>query len=140
MSDSRFAEWRKEMTNSQHTPGPWEARTIPNPLGESTHIRAADNSIVARLEGANGKANGHLIAGAPTLLEKAERFLEVIDNITTEDFSKGAERPEREALRLAIAHAKGESTANTPGSYFVFGSHNSEIVPPGPALPLEKSE
>ena len=32
----------------------------------------------------------------------AQRLLEKIDNLTTDDFSKGGERQEREALRAAL--------------------------------------
>lgn len=42
----------------------------------------------------------------PDLLTAAKALLGKIDNITTEDFSRGGERVEREALRLAIAEAE----------------------------------
>jgi hypothetical protein len=40
------------------------------------------------------------------LLKAAKALLAKIDDITTEDFSKGAEREEREALRVAILKAE----------------------------------
>lgn len=42
----------------------------------------------------------------PTLLEAAKALLARIDSITTEDFSCGRERAEREALRDAITRAE----------------------------------
>ena len=40
------------------------------------------------------------------LLEAAKALLGRIDEMTTEEFSRGGERVEREALRLAIAQAE----------------------------------
>lgn len=43
------------------------------------------------------------------IVRAATRFLKVIDDITTEDFSKGAERLEREELRQALSALEGAS-------------------------------
>lgn len=43
------------------------------------------------------------MADTPSLIEAAKALLERIDNITTDEFSKGGEHDAREALRLAIA-------------------------------------
>ena len=41
------------------------------------------------------------------LLQAAEALLQKLDEITTDSFSKGGERLEREALRTIIAKIKG---------------------------------
>lgn len=51
------------------------------------------------------EANARLIAAAPELVQKAQALLNKIDHITTDEFSVGEEREEREALRAAIAKA-----------------------------------
>lgn len=44
---------------------------------------------------------------AAGLLEAAKMTLAMLDNMTTEAFSMGADKPAREALRAAIAQAEG---------------------------------
>lgn len=43
------------------------------------------------------------------LLAACEALLDRLDHITTEAFSHGGERTEREALRAAVARARGET-------------------------------
>lgn len=45
--------------------------------------------------------NARSIAGLPELIEAARALLRRIDNLTSEEFSKGGEREEREALETA---------------------------------------
>lgn len=47
--------------------------------------------------------------GASDLLAAAKALLQKLDHLTTDEFSLGGEREEREALRAEIAKAKGES-------------------------------
>jgi len=54
------------------------------------------------------EANARLIASAPLLLEAAEVARKMLLSMTSEDFSKGADRPARQALKAAIKAAKGE--------------------------------
>ena len=47
---------------------------------------------------------------ADTLYQAASALLERIDNMTTEEFSKGGERSEREALRRVLCeHSRSKS-------------------------------
>jgi hypothetical protein len=47
-------------------------------------------------------ANGRLIAAAPELANAARALLDRIDHMTTDDFQRGGERREREALRAVL--------------------------------------
>lgn len=53
-------------------------------------------------------ANARIMAAAPELVEAAQALLAKLDNMTTDQFSKGEEREEREALRAITAKATGE--------------------------------
>ncbi len=81
------------------TPRPWRYiqttagyQVASTPTINKYELREADAELIVRA------VNSHdaLVAAAKALLEK-------IDNITTDDFSKGAEREEREHLRAILA-------------------------------------
>lgn len=104
-------------TKTTHTPGPWtlEGSTI-GPKGDyDASIMARDGmTYIGGIVGddrhgvadqwdsavpvAEAQANARLIAAAPTLLETAKAYLEVIH---------GDDSPEAIALRAAVAKAEG---------------------------------
>ena len=90
------------------TPAPWTV--------ELTHERYPDELRVIHAgtrqgvcEGIHSPDDAQAIAALPELLATAEALLHRIDNITSHAFSLGAEREQREALRSAIAKARGQS-------------------------------
>jgi hypothetical protein len=97
------------MKTVAHTPGPWESSwqfiVAPDPNGIQPDIYIAeivetdDEGRAAAPE--QQRANAHLIAAAPELLEAAE---EVIANWETGDLAQAVR-----ALDAAIASAKGDS-------------------------------
>ena len=92
---------------SQHTPGPWTAHddygtgTLPCVLSDT--VNTGGNFYVAQC---NVFADARLIAAAPEMLTVASALLAKLDTITTEEFSRGEEKTEREALRAAIRKAE----------------------------------
>lgn len=96
----------------KHTPGPW--RYYKQGDGTRFHITARANGTPGNhvddfaTVDIRKEDNARLIAAAPELLAAAIALLNKIDDITTEDFSKGGEREERETLREIIAKAIGE--------------------------------
>lgn len=52
-------------------------------------------------------ANAKLIAAAPEMYETARNFLAKIDNMTSEEFQRGEDKEEREALRAILAKVEG---------------------------------
>ena len=54
-----------------------------------------------------GPANSKLIAAAPEMLEALRFTLAQLENMTTDAFSKGADKPIRDMARAAIAKAEG---------------------------------
>lgn len=89
------------MTQTNHTPGPWQL--------DRGQIRDANGNALASypysLGGEADHANAILAAAAPDLLAAALITLETLANITTVEFSQGADKPAREALEAAIAKA-----------------------------------
>jgi hypothetical protein len=49
-----------------------------------------------------------MMEAAPALLDACEAALDVLDNMTSEDFSLGKDKPVRAVLRAAIAKATGQ--------------------------------
>lgn len=61
---------------TQHTPGPWAVSKIGNPY-EQYIIHAEEDSTGRNIAGSvEGRANAHLIAAAPELLEALKLCLE----------------------------------------------------------------
>ena len=52
-------------------------------------------------------ASDPLLFNARKLLKAAEVALEVLEQLSTEDFERGGDKPAREALRAAIRAARG---------------------------------
>ena len=97
------------MTDQQHTPGPWEAK-VPGTIvahSDKCVVRGEDSVIdwVATVQVSNmpaWRANAHLIAAAPELLEAlrgiVDSFETCPENLHSELFT---------AARAAIAKAEG---------------------------------
>ena len=83
-----------------------EARCeIHNP-GQYLH-RTRGEDITVMIDEAIAAAEAEE-AAQPDLLSAAEGALDALDTLTSDDFALGRDRPQREALRAAIAKAKGE--------------------------------
>ena len=88
-----------------HTPGPLKASEF---IGDAGIEIVADGQCIARAYPLLQRdANARLIAAAPEMLTVASALLAKLDTITTEEFSRGEEKTEREALRAAIRKATG---------------------------------
>ena len=92
--------------NAKHTPGPWNIGTPP-PNGEQTV--GTDQGLMVAVAttgaGVKTKANAHLIAAAPDLLEALKDCVAVMDR---ELAGLKVIQPELSAARAAIAKATGE--------------------------------
>ena len=98
----------------KHTKGPWE-------MDAGLNIHGPDNRLVANCGGrsqnfdtekceAENKANAHLIAAAPELLEALEMMVRQFGPHPREDTEGWREEYEAcDSARAAIAKAKGES-------------------------------
>lgn len=88
-----------------HTREPWQARSGFKGYTALVYAdQGNDRRDIATVEtpDAEGEANRLLIVHAARLLEAAEALLTRIEGMTTDDFSRGGERVEREALRAII--------------------------------------
>lgn len=91
--------------DAQHTPGPWTAHdddgtgTLPCVLAQQP---TAGNFYVAQC---NVFADARLIAAAPTLLAALRLVLDNLDNMTTDEFARGADKHARDKARAAIRKA-----------------------------------
>jgi hypothetical protein len=96
-----------------HTPGPWHRNIRKD--GKYPTVYAGRNKHVAsasaiyddkgQFDGAEVEANIDLIAAAPDLLAACEAALSLLNNIGKGNW---AQTPAGDALRAAIAKAKGE--------------------------------
>lgn len=90
------------MADNTHTQGPW---TVSKPSGN--YIEAPTGGIAALTYGAS-KADAHLIAAAPDLLEALRQILEDAEiDCDTEAAALAALAEIRVTARAAIAKAKG---------------------------------
>jgi len=82
---------------NKHTPAPWH-------VANGVQIRSERDQIakVWMMRHGEGKANAHLIAAAPDLLESLENCVELIELISP------VEGDEIRRARSAIAKARGE--------------------------------
>ena len=95
----------------KHTPGPWYASGSyieKTPSGHRFTIAEVFRHNVGQC-----KANARLIAAAPDLLAACELALTLLEDLTTEEFSRGGDRPARVALQAALARA-GDTGHATP--------------------------
>jgi hypothetical protein len=82
----------------KHTPGPWHV--------DEGYIKNKEGDVLASLPYTLGDQtdwnNTALIAAAPDLLAACIFALNSFENMTTEAFSQGADKPARDALRAAV--------------------------------------
>lgn len=85
---------------NKHTPAPWH-------VANGVQIRSERDQIakVWMMRHGEGKANAHLIAAAPELLEALAQFVAWVDAPCESAFSDS----QLEKARAAIAKARGES-------------------------------
>lgn len=87
--------------------GPWKFMA---PLGEGLPAVLAEtvtpygNFYIAQC---NREEDARFIACAPELLEKLKMALDVLENMTSEEFSRGADLVTRQQIRDAIDRAEG---------------------------------
>ena len=94
---------------SKYTPGPWATQHSAGHErhGQSIVYPEGERADISKVY--DGDKNANLIAAAPDLYEACRAMLERINTMTTEDFSRGAEKPERVAMTKAIAKAEGNA-------------------------------
>ena len=95
-----------------HTKGPWELQKITGGYRIITGGKYTMNldgpwyPSAEQLEAF--EANARLIAAAPELLEACTIAFDLLTDLTTDEFSRGLDRPARLALGKAIRKAKDE--------------------------------
>lgn len=103
------AELQQNSEGCKHTPGPWGVIRAQGPIATLIRPAAQNFGYIAVIHGDNILRDAALVAAAPELLEACKFALQILSDITTEDFSRGADRPARDALEAAIATAEGRS-------------------------------
>ncbi len=99
------------MLKNQFTPGPWriafETRIEYGPYvaGKGFAVAEVFRDPVETGMPEEYKANARLIAAAPDLLDATQAVLDKLENMTTAEFSAGADKEVRENLAAAIAKA-----------------------------------
>lgn len=104
------------MSDTKHTPGPWET-CDPEDYGDydgNCRVILGDDLRVAVVLGVDGEneANAHLIAAAPDLLEALHECAEYFDRFADAEFTQDGPNPNREMTLLqsvtrAIDKAEG---------------------------------
>lgn len=108
------------MTTANHTPGPWHIAGGPSPIDGAWGVSCemGNHPIVAdvfawndadEIDAAATKANAHLIAAAPDMLEVLEfinKWFRNVDSIDIHTYCDG--EPLDTAIQRAIAKARGE--------------------------------
>src|SRR5437868_3901379 len=112
------------MSDQKYTPGPWKSRIAspsdatlivagPAPDGDGYErictVRAREDRDYSK-DDDRALANARLIAAAPDLLEACRLTLQILENLTTEDYSRGGDKPARKALEAAVAKAESRET------------------------------
>lgn len=95
----------------KHTKGPWSVSPDNPKAGEYDIV--SDEWFIAGTYGGcdevNGKANAHLIAAAPDLLEAAQSALELLTCVEMERVKIRGKAADIKALKAAIAKATEDS-------------------------------
>lgn len=87
---------------SKHTPGPFYSRAT----GSGQFMVASEKTGQTVAVVYTNEHDGVVLAAAPCLLSACLYALGFLENLTTEDFSKGRDKPMRDKLRAAIAKAE----------------------------------
>lgn len=99
------------MSTMQHTPGPWQLGYFRMDGYNYTKIDAVvdgHKKYIASVDITNDRANAHLIAAAPELLEALEGLLTDITEYQQINNLGGENNHWQVIARTAIAKAKGE--------------------------------
>jgi hypothetical protein len=100
------------MSETKHTPGPWEVETVPTQIGHAHRIKPINACLYVDHRGAKERdektvtalANARLIAAAPGLFKACKRIVAAYErNQSLPFFSEMA------YIREAIARAEGET-------------------------------
>ena len=67
------------MTESKHTPGPWELTTLESNHGDSQHFISPGSCKPTLMAGTCSTEDAHLIAAAPELLRALEEVVALAD-------------------------------------------------------------
>jgi hypothetical protein len=110
-----------KMSKAKFTPGPWKVNVGFRTYDGSFAVTAPDSDIAFvtfhgkakrgeawHTDDPEGLANANLIAAATELYEALELGLRLLENMTSDDFSKGADKPFRDAARAALAKADSQ--------------------------------
>ena len=103
----------------KHTPGPWRAKKhtegepgyeVIIPYVEKEWIEGKVGKIVCEMGGNNDEdyANARLIAAAPEMFEAIKFAFDELEDMTTDEFSRGADKAVRDKLLKALAKVRGE--------------------------------
>ena len=97
---------------TQHTPGPWHVATRRIEF-HSERVFAAGSRYIACIGGSDDtveeqKANAHLIAAVPDLLEALEDVTDRLDWLNSDDNARIMEATDKARSAIAKAKARGE--------------------------------
>ena len=95
---------------SKHTAGPWINKETAGGHNTEIYTETGGSTIALTYHACSyeeNAANANLIAAAPDLLEACKAMIACLEDLTTEDFSRGGEKAEREMMIAAIAKAEG---------------------------------
>jgi hypothetical protein len=95
--------------NTKHTPGPWKVVALNEEYVWGNGVTALARVYGTEYDTENGvqesAANVALICAAPELLAACAALLDGLENMTTDAFSKGADKPLRDMAAAAIHNA-----------------------------------
>ena len=96
---------------TQHTPGPWHVATRRNEFHSERVF--AGSRYIACIGGSDDtvdeqKANAHLIAASPELLEALEDVTDRLDWLNSDDNARIMEATDKARSAIAKAKARGE--------------------------------
>ena len=92
--------------NDNITPGPWKVTKLESCPVPGYAYQVGGEGIQAHVALVVTPADARLIAVVPDLLKALRGCLDAMENMTTEAFSLGADRPQREAARAALLKAE----------------------------------
>ena len=96
--------------SAEHRPLPWKCELMGSEgwsVFASGGFGVYPRTIATNLSEADARFVVQACNAHEELLEAAKALLNVIDTMTTDDFARGLEQPEREVLRIAIKAAGG---------------------------------